>query len=271
MRKAALVGARKSILPHKVSLAVNVAPWGVQQVYVLQFKRVLAGTWDMRLPLTPNVTVRQCNAFHAKSTGDCVVSSRYREKQTTELVVQNVVPEGSRLIFLIVAVQPVSFRRLFMQWLPFGAPNHPCKIKFTFNFDDLPRNFDATVTLRRERGRISSIDPANVHLGVLTERDNANLTVRIGHPRGFHIQQPVYAEKQNGTCSVVSGKHDVGGSTWYIKGGTKEPDNLMKVLTTNRPPAGSLRVVNSELLHCVADAVTQRAAEQGRRWWSSTM
>lgn len=260
MRKTHLAGTNSKVYPHRAAIAVHVAPWGVQQVYIVHFRGVGRSAWTLRLPVTPNSTVQWCGAFHASSTGECTVVNRAGEKQSAEILVPRTIATAGKLMFMILTVQPISFRRIFMQWLPFGTPDRPCKLSLRFNLDDLPHSFRAVAALRRGCGKNGVINMAGAHQTLLCNTENANLTVRIGHPQGFHVPNPVYALRDDGTCDVIQGQGEAWerGSFWFIKGGTKEKDNLMLTYSLARPPSAAMPAVNGKLLRYVAEAMVRK-------------
>ena len=266
MRKARLVGpAGATVHPSRASLAFCVAPWGVQQICVACFGRVpTAGAWTCRLPITPNTTVLHCGVFGAASIGGCTIAAH--AQLGTEAVVRQVVPLEGDLRLLFVTAQPMSYKRLYMEWLPFGTPRTACNVTCALDFSELPDSFETHVTLRQgPRGRPLEIHGKTVAPVVMRHCDNARLTVRVQHPKGFHVPRPVFAPDDNGQYVVLHGDKDDAGTTWYIKGGPKdaEGDNLMSARTSPEVPPDVAPASNSELLQCVAGSIMDKS--RGRR------
>lgn len=261
MRKARLVnGLGHTLHPFRASLAFRAAPWGVQQICVVYFRRVSTATrWACHLPISPNTTVLHCGVFDAASIGTCTTVTHARHG--AEAVLLDVASLNGQLRLLFVTVQPMSYKRLFMEWLPFGTPSTTCKLSCALDLSELPTSFQTQATLRQGvRGRPIRIDGSTAQPIALRHRDNAKLTIRVQHPRGFHVPRPVFAPDAHGQYVVIHGDHDDGGTKWYIKSGPKdaEGDNLMVARTSPEVPEDVQPAGNSELLQCVADSILDK-------------
>lgn len=263
MRKARLVnGLGQTEYPYSASLAFRAAPWGVQQICVVHFRSISTATrWTFRLPISPNTTVLHCGVFDAESIGTCTTIT---QKSGTEAVLLDIASLRGHLRLLFVTVQPMSYKRLFMEWLPYGTPQANCRVTCALDFSELPDSFKTHVTLRQGvRGRAQEIHGATDQPLILRNRDNAKLTIRVHHPQGFHVPRPVFAPGDDGQFVVLQGDRDSDGTTWYIKSGPKdaEGDNLMSARTSPEVPPDVEPAANSELLQCVADSIM----DKGRR------
>lgn len=272
-KKVHLSGPRHAVHPRAAAVAVYVTPWGVQITTTLRFTRLpYVGPWVLRVPVNPNVTVLDVAAVHAAKLTDTQV----RPRNGFELAAEVTAEDAARgLTIMLVTAQPVSFRRVFMEWLHFGTPATPCEVAIAVDLAELPASMRAGVDVVVTRAHETQMRtaPSSYRNYLLTAKTpitlahatNAKLSVRLSpHGPGFGAApRPVYAECDAGTVSLHADSR-LRGTAWYVKSRPGDRDGVVCALVTQRPPAGAVPAADPDLLLAVASVVLEKNGRKAR-------
>jgi len=276
-RKVHLAGPRQVLYPSCASVSMYVTPWGVELTTAVRFAHVPSNeTWTFKFPVNPSTTILDIISVFARTCGRTFVQHRRGPQCEFTLVTHDILPmngPGDGLTFVVVTAQPVSYKRLFVDWLYLGTPAHPCPTTFSFDVTQLAKNVPQ-IGIRPAGGKPFLISPRVLARGTasLTEPltfdavGNVKLTVRFAPSSdGFALSQPVCAVTPTGTAVMLHTQPERGGVAWHVKRAKGEPgsDNVLVAQLVDSPPADAVLAVNSDLVLAVGAAILDETAGGG--------
>lgn len=272
-RKIHLAGPRQTVYPTQASVHLYMTSWGIETTTGVRFESLPhAGPWSFRFPVNPDISILDVIVTHADKFGQTVIRGRQR---ACELIV-NDIELGSRtteLNVIVVAAQPVSFRRLYMEWLHLGTPATPCSVSLRVDLGDLPLSMfnDAEVVLSSAKfeGSKPLIESHSdgVHRlsrpAILNSQRNPRLAVRLCvQSQGFRVVEPIYGETSDGRFVMLHPNQTAHALPWYVKSKSDahEPDNIIWASVSRSPPHNATLATNSDLLLTVASSILEKGA-----------
>lgn len=271
-RKVHLAGPRQIIYPSCASVSMYVTPWGVELTTAVRFAHVPSNdTWTFKFPVNPNTTILDIVSVFVRTCGRTFVQHRRGPQSEFTLVAHDIVPmngPGDGLTFVVVTAQPVSFKRLFVDWLHLGTPTHPCPTAFHFDVTQLSKDIPQIGI--RSMGEFRLLSPRVLARGTtslansLIFKSNIKLTVRFAPPSdGFVLLQPVFAVAPNGAVVVLHARPERGGVVRHVKRVKGEPgrDNVLIAQLVASPPTDAVPAVNSDLVLAVGAAILDEDAD----------
>lgn len=249
------------IYPHLASLGLYITEYGVELTAMVRFPVHHVGPWQMSMPSNFNSQVQRIAFLGVMAVGASEVRhvTCNDELRTLHLTVKDIWANMATAMVtaIVVLVQPMSFRFLFLEWLCLGTAAAPCTVTLDFNVSALPQsltdNLEVYLTGEVTKKAVRSIPLGKTTTLTLAQNDNAKLCFNVRRKaRGFGVTQALAAQNDAGLFVIISPRALIKQSRpWFLKA---RSSNVMHICLSDTPLGASV-VFNKRMLLAVADLV----------------
>ncbi len=252
------------VYPHLASLGLYITEYGVEITAMVRFCVDHVGPWHMTMPSNFNSQVQRIAFLGVSVVGETMVQRAcgYDDLRTLYLTVDGIYANMAKAMVtaIVVLVQPMSFRFLFLEWLCLGTAEAPCTVTLDFNVSALPQsltdNLDVYLTGEASKKAVRSLSLENPTTLHLAQNDNVKLCFNVRrNARGFGVTQALAAQNDEGMFVIISPRPLMKPSRpWFLKARRDTSSNVMHICLSDTP-LNACVVFNKRMLLTVADLV----------------